>query len=62
MRRQTIPPPALLMRRMEGLLFTVLGEMRAGADWGSIAFEYMAGAEPTTELGAQDAAFFAGRS
>ena len=62
MRRQTIPPPALLMRRMEGLLFTVLGEMRAGADWGSIAFEYMAGAEPTTELGVEDAGFFAARA
>ena len=35
MRRQTLPPQALLLRRMEGLLFSVLGELRAGADWGS---------------------------
>ena len=31
MRRQTVPPEALLIRRMEGLLFSVLGELRAGA-------------------------------
>ena len=35
MRRQTVPPEALLIRRMEGLLFSVLGELRAGADWGA---------------------------
>ena len=34
MRKQTLPPQALLIRRMEGLLFAVLGELRAGADWG----------------------------
>ena len=37
MRRQTLPPEALLIRRMEALLFAVLGELRAGADWGTLA-------------------------
>jgi hypothetical protein len=51
MRQQTIPPQALLMRRMEGLLFSVLGELRAGADWRTLAFEYIADEPPSTELG-----------
>ena len=51
MRRQTIPPQALLLRRMEGLLFSVLGELRAGADWGTLALEYIAEEPPSTELG-----------
>jgi hypothetical protein len=53
MRRQTVPPEALLIRRMEGLLFSVLGELRAGADWGAMAQEYMGfGAEPDAAVSA----------
>jgi predicted unusual protein kinase regulating ubiquinone biosynthesis (AarF/ABC1/UbiB family) len=59
LRRQTLPPQALLMRRMEGLVFSVLGELRAGGDWGALAFEYFAESPPTTPLGEQDAAFWA---
>jgi predicted unusual protein kinase regulating ubiquinone biosynthesis (AarF/ABC1/UbiB family) len=55
MRRQTIPPQALLLRRMEGLLFSVLGELRAGADWGTLALEYIADEPPSTPLGLQEA-------
>jgi hypothetical protein len=51
MRRQNLPPQALLLRRMEGLLFGVLGELRAGADWGRLALEYIADEAPSTELG-----------
>ncbi len=58
MRRQTVPPEALLLRRMEGLLFSVLGELRAGADWGRIAREYLVGDPPSTPLGEADAAFW----
>lgn len=61
MRRQTLPPQSLLMRRMEGLLFGVLGELRAGADWGRMALEYIAGAPPSTELGQIEAAYLRGR-
>ena len=59
LRRMTLPPQALLMRRMEGLVFSVLGELRAGGDWGALAFEYFAESPPTTPLGEQDAAFWA---
>jgi predicted unusual protein kinase regulating ubiquinone biosynthesis (AarF/ABC1/UbiB family) len=59
MRRQTIPPQALLLRRMEGLLFSVLGELRAGADWGTLALEYVADEPPSTELGREEAAWLA---
>ncbi len=58
MRRQTLPPQALLLRRMEGLLFSVLGELRAGADWGALAREYIADEPPSTALGEDDAAFW----
>jgi predicted unusual protein kinase regulating ubiquinone biosynthesis (AarF/ABC1/UbiB family) len=59
MRRQTLPPQALLLRRMEGLLFSVLGELRAGADWGLLVREYIDAGPPSTPLGIEDAAFWA---
>jgi hypothetical protein len=42
---------------MEGLLFSVLGELRAGADWGTLALEYIADEPPSTELGRTEAAW-----
>jgi hypothetical protein len=62
MRKQTLPPQALLMRRMEGLLFAVLGELRAGADWGALALEYIAGEPPATPLGEVEQRYFAARA
>jgi predicted unusual protein kinase regulating ubiquinone biosynthesis (AarF/ABC1/UbiB family) len=62
MRRQTVPPEALLIRRMEGLLFGVLGELRAGADWGALAAEYIAEAPPSTALGRLEAEHALGRA
>ena len=59
MRRQTIPPQALLIRRMEGLVLSTLGELRAGADWHALAAEYWAGSAPSTPLGELDASFWA---
>ena len=58
MRQETVPPQALLIRRMEGLVLAVLGELRAGADWGALAAEYFAGTAPATPLGELDAAFW----
>jgi len=60
MRRQTIPPQALLLRRMEGLVLSTLGEVRAAADWNAIAREYYGGAPPSTPLGEADHAFWSG--
>ncbi|MFT4034150.1 MAG: AarF/ABC1/UbiB kinase family protein [Patulibacter sp.] len=61
MRRQTVPPEALLLRRMEGLVFSVLGELGARAKWGLIASEYLGTEPPSTTLGEIDAAHWASR-
>ena len=60
-RQETIPPQALLLRRMEGLVLSTLGELRAGADWSAMGAEYFADAPPSTPLGEEDAAFWSTR-
>ncbi len=62
MRKQTLPPQALLIRRMEGLLFGVLGELRAGGDWGRLALEYIADEPPSTGLGEIEAEFLSAKA
>jgi predicted unusual protein kinase regulating ubiquinone biosynthesis (AarF/ABC1/UbiB family) len=57
----TLPPEAILIRRMHGIVAVVLAQLRAGADWGAIAAEYLHGEPPSTPLGEAEAAFFAGR-
>ena len=57
----TLPPQALLIRRMESLVFHTLGEVRASADWAGIGAEYHAGDDPATELGTLDAEFWGDR-
>jgi predicted unusual protein kinase regulating ubiquinone biosynthesis (AarF/ABC1/UbiB family) len=57
----TLPPEALLIRRMHGIVAVVIGQLRAGADWGAIAAEYLHGAAPATPLGEAEAAFVAAR-
>jgi predicted unusual protein kinase regulating ubiquinone biosynthesis (AarF/ABC1/UbiB family) len=57
----TLPPEAILIRRMHGIVAVVLGQLRAGADWGAIAAEYLHGETPATPLGEAEAAFLAGR-
>jgi predicted unusual protein kinase regulating ubiquinone biosynthesis (AarF/ABC1/UbiB family) len=61
MRQMTLPPQALLIRRMEGLVLSTLGELRASADWHAIAREYFADTGPSTELGEIDARFWRAR-
>ena len=61
LRRMTLPPQALLIRRMEGLVFQTLGEVRASADWAAIGAEYHAGDPPCTALGIQDDEFWGDR-
>jgi predicted unusual protein kinase regulating ubiquinone biosynthesis (AarF/ABC1/UbiB family) len=57
----TMPPDAMLIRRMHGVVGIVLQTLRAGADWGAIAAEYLHGEPAATELGAAEAEFFARR-
>ena len=54
----TLPPEAILIRRMHGVVAIVLRQLRAGADWGAIAAEYLHGAAPATPLGQAEADFF----
>jgi predicted unusual protein kinase regulating ubiquinone biosynthesis (AarF/ABC1/UbiB family) len=55
----TLPPEAILIRRMHGVVAIVLRQLRAGADWGDIASEYLHDAPPATPLGRAEADFFA---
>ena len=57
----TLPPEAILIRRMHGIVAVVLGQLRAGADWGAIAAEYLHGEAPATLLGQAEAEFLARR-
>jgi predicted unusual protein kinase regulating ubiquinone biosynthesis (AarF/ABC1/UbiB family) len=61
LRRMTLPPQALLIRRMEGLVFSTLGELRAQADWAALGREYHAGVVAATPLGELDAQFWSDR-
>ena len=54
----TLPPEAILIRRMHGIVAVVLEQLRAGADWGAIAAEYLHGEPPATPLGRAERDFF----
>jgi hypothetical protein len=60
-RRMTLPPEALLLRRMEGLLFQIASTVRAEAPWGLLLRELVEGGLPVGELGADHAQWFASR-
>jgi predicted unusual protein kinase regulating ubiquinone biosynthesis (AarF/ABC1/UbiB family) len=60
LRRMTFPPEALLLRRMEGLLFQTATAIRAQAPWGSLMRELVEGDRPVGPLGAAHAAWLAG--
>ena len=57
----TLPPESILIRRMHGIVAVVLERLRAGADWGAIAAEYLHGERPATPLGQAEADFFGRR-
>jgi len=59
MRRETMPPKAMLARRMEALTLGVLGQLGATANWHRIAREWLFGDPPSTPLGEQETEFFA---
>jgi hypothetical protein len=46
---------------MHGIVAVVLQQLRAGADWGAIAAEYLHGEPPATPLGQAEAEFWAQR-
>jgi predicted unusual protein kinase regulating ubiquinone biosynthesis (AarF/ABC1/UbiB family) len=52
-----VPPEALLLRRMENLVFSVLCDLRAAADWHAVGDELRAGLPPRTALGQEHAAW-----
>jgi predicted unusual protein kinase regulating ubiquinone biosynthesis (AarF/ABC1/UbiB family) len=57
MRRETMPPQAMLARRMEALTLGVLGQLQATANWHRIAREWLFGDPPSTELGGLEQPF-----
>jgi predicted unusual protein kinase regulating ubiquinone biosynthesis (AarF/ABC1/UbiB family) len=59
MRHETLPADHLFGRRVELLTLAVLSQLQAGANWHRIAREWMYGDPPVTELGRQEAAFYA---
>ncbi len=58
----TLPPDAILIRRMHGIVGIVLQQLRAGADWGAVAGEYLHNEPPATPLGQAEADFLARRA
>ena len=61
LRHGRLPARDLQAGRMAAGLAVVLARLEATAPWGAIAAEPRRGGEPATELGEQDAAFWAGR-
>lgn len=61
MRRMTLPPEALLLRRMEGLLFQIASTLRAEAAWGPLLSELVEGGPPVSELGVEHGRWLAER-
>jgi predicted unusual protein kinase regulating ubiquinone biosynthesis (AarF/ABC1/UbiB family) len=58
-KRLSIPPDEVFSRRLETLTLGVLGQLGTTANWHRIMGELIDGLEASTELGAQEAAFFA---
>ncbi len=59
MRHETLPADHIFGRRVELLTLAVLGQLRARANWHRIAREWMYGDDPVTELGREEAGFYA---
>ena len=57
----SLPPDAIVARRLEVFVIGVMGQLEATANWHRIMAELLDGAPPSTALGEQEAAFFAAR-
>ena len=62
MRRMTLPPEALLLRRMEGLLFQIAATLRAEAPWGPLLRELIESGPLVGEFGREQAEWLGSRS
>jgi predicted unusual protein kinase regulating ubiquinone biosynthesis (AarF/ABC1/UbiB family) len=60
-RRMTLPTEALLLRRMEGLLFQIACQLRAEQNWRALFGEIVEGGEPISELGREHSQWLAER-
>jgi len=60
-KRETLPPDAMLGRRMEAMTLGVLGALGATANWHRIGREWLFGDPPATPLGEAEAGFFHAR-
>ncbi len=52
-----LPAETIMIRRMHAIVAVVLGQLRAGADWGAIAAEYLHGERAATPLGEAEAEY-----
>ncbi|HVL98541.1 MAG TPA: AarF/ABC1/UbiB kinase family protein [Egibacteraceae bacterium] len=59
LRKLNLPPDYLLLNRIQWGVNSILGRLRATANWHRIALELCNGAEPATALGREEAAFIA---
>ncbi len=59
MRHETLPPDHLFGRRLEMLTLAVMSQLRARGNWHRIAREWIYADPPQTELGRQEAEFYA---
>jgi hypothetical protein len=59
MRHETLPSEHLFARRVEMLTMAVLSQLRARGNFHRIAREWLTGEPPITDLGRQEAEFYA---
>jgi hypothetical protein len=59
MRHENAPPDHIFGRRMEVLTLAVIAQLHARGNFHQIAREWFYGDPPTTELGRQEAEFYA---
>jgi predicted unusual protein kinase regulating ubiquinone biosynthesis (AarF/ABC1/UbiB family) len=60
LRHESAPPDHIFGRRMEVLTLAVISQLRSRGNFHRIAREWFYGDEPSTELGEQEASFYAG--
>jgi predicted unusual protein kinase regulating ubiquinone biosynthesis (AarF/ABC1/UbiB family) len=61
LRHSTLPPEYMVMSRVEAGVISLIAQLRAGNHWGFIAAEHLEDAEPFTEMGKRERAFFEAR-